>query len=179
MLKLSLSAIGSAFTGGLSSLAVYAVAALLMSGAGFVGGWKVNGWRWEAALAEQKQEASRALNLAKDALIARERAFSTLKDETEVSHARALARIDQQTAENRRLVRELGGLRDPGRGGGGGNAMRPDPGAAGGCSDGAAEGRLSDEAAEFLLGLAAEADRAAAIAATCRAWAIGIAGGTP
>ena len=79
--------------------------------------------------------------------------------------------IDRLEASNRRLVRELGGLRDPGH--------RPtarcatpsaEAGGARGAAEPASEGRLSDEATEFLLAEARRADEVANWAGTCWRW---------
>ena len=96
-----------------------------------------------------------------------------LAEQLEAEHADAMEDISAALSENRRLAALNRGLRDPGK--------RPDcsentvrgPGPAAGIAEGGpAEGRLSAEASDFLLGFAADADRAATYAMTCHEWAI-------
>lgn len=79
--------------------------------------------------------------------------------------------IDRLEADNRRLARELGGLRDPGHRPAARCAASPaEAGGAGGTPDPASDGRLSDEATEFLLAEARRADEVANWAGTCWRW---------
>lgn len=97
-----------------------------------------------------------------------ERAHAELATKLEVQHEANRTRLAALRADNSRLARELGGLRDPFAA-----PACPVSTAAGGTVDpaaAAAAGRLSDEAAEFLLGFAYDADRAAEYASTCHQW---------
>ena len=97
-----------------------------------------------------------------------ERAHAELATKLEVQHEANRTRLAARRADNSRLARELGGLRDPFAAPACPVSTAPDgtvdPAAA------AATGRLSDEAAEFLLGFAYDADRAAEYASTCYRW---------
>jgi len=114
-----------------------------------------------AAAAEQYASATqRAVEV--------ERAHAELATKLEVQHEANRTRLAALRADNSRLARELGGLRDPFAA-----PACPVSTAAGGTVDpaaAAATGRLSDEAAEFLLGFAYDADRAAEYASTCYRW---------
>ena len=97
-----------------------------------------------------------------------ERAHAELATKLEVQHEANRTRLAALRADNRRLSAELGGLRDPFAA-----PACPVSTAPGGTVDpaaAAATGRLSDEAAEFLLGFAYDADRAAEYASTCYRW---------
>lgn len=126
--------------------------------------------RWVAAVEAQKVEAARVLQAETEKVLLAERLNSELNNKIEVTHAQAQDEIDKTLANNRRLARQLGGLRDPGRRQGCGGAQAGNHPAANAAAA-AAESRLSDSAQEFLFGLAADADRAANYALTCHAWA--------
>lgn len=148
--------------------------ALALAASGALGGWWVTSDYYQAkqsALTARMQAAAATeLRQATERAMAAERKNNELATGLEVKHAQTRQQLDQVLADNRRLVRELGGLRDPGArpdscgtvpttAPGTGLAVRP-----------AATGRLSDQAAEFLLEFARDADRAAEYAATCHAW---------
>lgn len=126
--------------------------------------------QWKALVAVQKEAAARILQEETEKVLKTERINNELNNRLEVTHAEAQDTIDRTLADNRRLAQQLGGLRDPGRrqscgGASAGNHRTANPPAP------AAESRLSAEANEFLLTLAADADRAAEYALTCHAWA--------
>lgn len=148
---------------------------------GFASGWTVNGWRMGNAIEAQKAEAAQKLatETAKSRKI--EKDNDRIRIEAEVKHAKARDQIERTLADNRRLARQLGGLRDPGRKG----SDCPMPGSTKATGNGdagttegrlseASEGLLSDEASEFILEFAAEADRAAEYALTCHDWAVNV-----
>lgn len=126
--------------------------------------------KWNALVALQKEAAARILQDETEKVLKTERINNELNNRLEVTHAEAQDTIDRTLADNRRLAQQLGGLRDPGRRQScsrapAGNNPAANPAAS------AAESRLSAEANEFLLTLAADADRAAEYALTCHAWA--------
>ena len=126
---------------------------------------------WGKAVSDQKVEAGKVLQAETEKVLTAERETTRLKDEMEKQHVESSAKIERTLADNRRLARELGGLRDPGRRSSGGCSA---PGAAetSGVPPGEASGtELSAEASEFLLEFAAEADRAAEYAQLCYRWA--------
>ena len=97
-----------------------------------------------------------------------ERAHADLATKLEVQHEANRTRLAALRADNSRLARELGGLRDPFAA-----PACPVSTAAGGTVDPATAtttGRLSAEASEFLLEFAYDADRAAEYASTCYQW---------
>ena len=125
-----------------------------------------------AQISKQKAEAAHVLQQETEKVIAAERKTAKLKDELELQHAKSLEQVNTIMAENKRLARSLGGLRDPGRRESC-NGTLPSTGKTPGLdSDPTSEGRLSSEATEFLLEFAAEADRAAIYAQTCHEWAM-------
>ncbi|MBV5305550.1 MAG: hypothetical protein J0652_02530 [Desulfobulbaceae bacterium] len=131
--------------------------------------------RWQATISAQKIEAAAVLQEETEKVLAAERRNTELNTTIEVSHVAAQNRIDQTLDDNRRLARKLGGMRDPGRRPGGGcteAGTHPSSDAAAA----APESRLSGEAEEFLLTLAADADRAAEYAIACHQWATTIIG---
>lgn len=131
--------------------------------------------KWGKAISDQKVEAGKVLQAETDKVLAAERENTKLNNQLEVNHADANRKIDATLADNRRLARELGGLRDPGRRPScGGSQAGAQP--ATDASAGTTGTELSAEATEFLLELTADADRAAEYAATCHNWAQGIAG---
>ena len=98
-----------------------------------------------------------------------ERQHAALAAQLEADHAKAQATIASTLADNRRLTRLAGGLRDPFAAA----STCPVSTAPDGTVDPAATatvGRLSAEASEFLLEFAYDADRAAEYASTCYRW---------
>lgn len=147
---------------------------VLGAGTAGVGAWKYQENRWTATVATQKQEAAQVLANQTAKVLQAERKYDQFKTEVEKSDEIRKTQVESVLRDNRRLARELGGLRDPGRRPSGDSSVPSTPGTACQCSTGPAEGKLSDEATEFLLEFAAEADRAATYAQTCHDWAIGI-----
>ena len=149
-----------------------ALAAGMLSGS--LGAWYLTAEykdsRWQAQIEKQKSEASGALTKAVERAIDAERRHNEIATQIGVEHEKAGQELEKALADNRRLSRELGGLRDPGR-----RPSCPDPVPTGSSttSDVAgspADSRLSDEASSFLLEFAADADRAARYAMTCYNW---------
>ena len=145
-----------------------AIAAIVLGA--FASWWVTSDYyqaRYDAAIARQKAEAVKVLQEATDRAIAAERKNTQLALLMEVDHAENRKKLDQSLADNRRLARELGGLRDPGYREG---CSCPVPGSS--ASTGIAlrqptDGRLSAEASDFLLEFARDADRAAEYANLC------------
>lgn len=126
--------------------------------------------RYDAAVARQKAEASKALVEATDRAIAAERKHNQLAQILEVTHAQNRQKLDAALSDNRRLARELGGLRDPGYRESGNCTVPATPAGTGIAIRQPATGRLSAEASEFLLEFARDADRVAEYAALCHGW---------
>jgi len=148
--------------------------ALALAASGALGGWWVTSDYYQvkqnALAARQAAAAATVLRKATDRAVAAERKNNELATALEVKNAQTRQQLDQTLAENRRLVRELGGLRDPGARPGGACTVPTAPGTTAVADVGTTAGRLSDQASEFLLEFAREADRAAEYAATCHAW---------
>lgn len=158
----------------LPDLKVAAVALAVGLGAGAFGSWYLTAEYkdsvWGKAVTDQKVEAAAQLQAATQRAIEAERRHNALADQLEVKHAENQQALDRVLADNRRLARELGGLRDPGRRPSCGGSV-PTAAAAASESEGGATGaELSAEASEFLLEFAREADRAAQYAKTCYDW---------
>lgn len=126
--------------------------------------------RYDAAVARQKAEAVAVLQEATERAIAAERLNNKLAQTLEVSHAQNRQKLDAALSDNRRLARELGGLRDPGHREGGNCTVPAAPAGTGIAIRQPATGRLSAEASEFLLEFARDADRVAEYAALCHGW---------
>jgi hypothetical protein len=153
--------------------------------AGATSGWTVNGWRLGNAIEAQKTKAATELAKATQRARSAEKAQDKIRIEAEVNHAKARDQIERTLADNRRLARQLGGLRDPGHRPGGDCAVpggaqaagERDAGATGSELPDQTAGLLSVEASDFLIELAAEADRAAEYARTCHNWAMKVSNG--
>lgn len=157
----------------LSDLKVTAIALAIGLGAGALGSWyltaKYKDSVWGKAVADQKVEAAAQLQAATQRAIEAERQHNALANKLEVANAQNRKKLDSVLAENRRLARDLGGLRDP-YSLASGCTLSAKPDTASGLAPTPAPGRLSNEASEFLLDFAREADRAAEYAATCYDW---------
>ena len=131
--------------------------------------------QWDKIIADQKTSAAALLQIETEKVLAAERKNTELNNQLDKVYGNSIKKISSVLSDNRRLAHEFGGLRDPGHRE---NCGSPETGvvAAGNSPKSAAEGRLSIEASEFLLELAADADRAAEYAETCFTWAQGAAG---
>lgn len=123
----------------------------------------------DAEIQSIRAEAAEQYATAQQQAIEVERAHADLATKLEVQHETNRQQLAAMRADNRRLARDLGGLRDP-------FAVAPAcpvSTAPDGTVDHAVTapvGRLSDEATQFLLGFAYDADRAAEYASTCYQW---------
>ncbi len=145
---------------------------------GAVSAWKVTAdfkdSHYSAIIESHRADAEQALREANDRAIKVEREHKALADQLELSHAERDAEKDRILAENRRLARELGGLRDPGKRPACRAAVPATSGPPVAAVDDTADGRLSSEASEFLLDFARECDAAADYARTAHDWAVGL-----
>ena len=123
----------------------------------------------QAHISALRSQAADDLRQATDRAFELERQHQTLATKLEVTNAQTRKKLDSVLAENRRLARDLGGLRDP-YSLASSCALPTNPNTPSGLTASPAPGRLSDEASEFLLDFAREADRAAEYAATCYDW---------
>ena len=153
-----------------------AVVVALVVGAGAA--WKLTADakddHYTAIIETQRAHAEEALRLAQTKAIDIERKHNALATELELSHAERSKEKDKLMADNRRLARELGGLRDPGKRPACRATVPASPGAPADSVDDPADGRFSTEAEEFLLDFARECDRAADYAKTAHDWAVGL-----
>lgn len=146
-------------------------------GAGNVQGRRTERKTWELAAARQMRDAAVLRAQSEAAVRHREQDIAALKDKVEKDHLNAEAQIVAAHRDNTRLLAALGGLRErQGLGCGGadevsGHSIAPTDAA--GTAPGA--GRLSAATSRALLDLAALADRTAAYAAACHAWATSLA----
>jgi uncharacterized protein YgfB (UPF0149 family) len=132
--------------------------------------------KWSAVVAEQSIAASKALLAATTRTSEIERTYSAIATDLEAKAIETSRLLNKELATNRTLARKLRGLRDPFakstcRGSVPGTSHPTGP-----TGDSSAEGRLSDEASEFLLNFARDADTAAQYANTCHQWVKGING---
>jgi len=130
--------------------------------------------KYEAQIAEQKQEAASTLATATKNVLNYERQIATLKDNIEVTHANNQKSINTIQADNRRLIAAAGGLRDPGRRTNSACTMPSATGSPTLIKASADSSRLSNEAQDFLLAFAADADRVVEQYESCQRWAAAI-----
>lgn len=118
----------------------------------------------------QQAALSDALTAArfKDAQAAQQSAALLIKYE-EAKNA-----LNTQAIDNRRLVRERGGMRDPGASGAACAGVPTNPVAAASAANQTNTARLSDEATEFLLSEAERADQCAAALTAAHDYAVQI-----
>lgn len=153
---------------------VLLLAAVIGLGVGSLGSWyltsKYKDASWTASIEKQKVEAAGQLQAATDRAVSAERRQNELATQLEVKHVESEKELDKVLSTNRRLARELGGLRDPGRRPSCGSSVPTDSTTASQPEGGTTGAELSAEASEFLLEFARDADRAAQYASTCSAW---------
>lgn len=159
----------------IQTILVAVVASLAL---GAVSAWKITAGakddHYTAIIESQRANAERALREATARALKIEREHKMLADQLELSHADRTTEKDRMLADNRRLARELGGLRDPGKRPACRATVPANSGPPVDSADDPADGRLSSEASEFLLGFARECDAAADYANTAHDWAVGL-----
>ena len=131
---------------------------------------------WKGIVAEQEVKASKLFAEASAKTAEVNKKNEDLSSALEVKSIETKKQIDSVLADNRRLARKLGGLRDPFAKPTSGCPVSGDTPTPGALTDGATQGRLSDETTEFLLEFAHSADEAAIYANTCHQWAKEISG---
>jgi hypothetical protein len=153
------------------------IAALAGTVLGSVGSWYLTATyknaRHVAIVSEIRSQATKDMQEAADRALKAERDNISLALQMEVQNNENRQKLDQVLTDNRRLSRQLGGLRDPGKA----PACIPvptDSGSTAIATNETCSGRLSVEASEFLLDFAREADRAAEYAQTCYKWIKGL-----
>ena len=143
--------------------------------AAFFFGMHIDSLSWQAAIAQQKAEASRQLATAQAHVAAVEAKARDLNDRLELDHAAHAQDIAHAFEENRALVARFaaaGRVQQPGRGDGGDHSV-PGAAQAPAINPGAAAGiQLSGPAAVDLVVLARDADAVAEYARECHAWAV-------
>lgn len=156
------------------SLQLTAIAALLSFLVGAGSTWYFTATykdaRWSAAVNAKQVEADQRVMAEYTRAETEARARQLYARQLEVQHAEALDETKRVRAANVALAERLGGMRDPGHRA---PCRCPVPSttAATGLSEpSGASSRLSDEATEFLLEFAADADQVAHYAASCREW---------
>jgi hypothetical protein len=115
---------------------------------------------------ELREGATVAFNKAVAASLEIERLNAAHAQKLELANAQNRKTLDATLAENRRLSRELGGMRDP-YAIASGCAVSTSSSGPGITTTNTTTGRLSSEAEEFLLTFARDADAAANYALTC------------
>jgi len=141
---------------------------------GVLGGWyftaEYKDATWTASIDKQRSEAATKLQAATERALAAERQNTELGNKLEKQNVESNQKLDATLADNRRLARELGGLRDPGRRSSCGGSVPSASTTSGQLDSGPTGAELSAEASEFLLEFARSADRAAQYAKTCYDW---------
>lgn len=150
------------------------LAAAVGLGVGALGSWYLTAEykdaSWTASIEKQKVDAAKELQAATDRAISAERRQNELATQLEVKHVESEREFDKALSTNRRLARELGGLRDPGRRPSCGGTVPTDSTTTTQPETGPTGTELSAEASEFLLEFARDADRAAQYAKSCYDW---------
>ena len=125
--------------------------------------------KYEGIIAQMKVDAAAALDAAKQKALDKERENNAIAQQLEVQHNEHQKAIDAATAENQRLVTELGGLYD--RGAPASDCPGPAPAGTARVAPEPAPGRkLSNDLTQLLLSEARRADEAAEYANTCYRW---------
>lgn len=162
------------------SLPYVAASAAALAGLSAIGAWWVTREYYIdqhiAYVTSQRAEEVDALRKHTDEVMRLQERNHALATDLEAQHGADQDALDKALADNRRLARKLGGLRDPG---GRSTDHCPVPAAApaaGQPADAPTGNRLSGEAAEFLLEFARDADAAASYARLCHRWVEGLDG---
>ena len=142
---------------------------------GSIGSWKVTSsykdTKYQNIILSKENESAKRFEEASEKSLEIERTHAALAQDLEIKNVEANKLLDEALVKNRSLARELGGLRDPFAKPPSGRPVPSGTGTPSNPDDGATTGRLSDEASEFLLEFAREADEAANYATTCHNWA--------
>lgn len=120
-------------------------------------------------IAENTVKANYAMIARMNAVREAERQTEVVRQAIERKNNEQGKQLEQTLADNRRLARQLGGLRDPGFRSNSCTMSKGTPSASS-VTGSAAGSQLSDEATQFLLEFAADADRVASYAKTCHEW---------
>lgn len=142
---------------------------------GSLGSWKVTSsykdTKYQNIILSNEKLAAEKFAEASDRAAEIERNHAALAQDLEIKNVEANKLLNETLAENRRLARELGGLRDPFAKPSSGCSVPTSTSTSSNSNDGASSGKLSEEASEFLLEFARDADDAANYATTCHNWA--------
>lgn len=155
----------------LSTSAIILVLCVVVSS---LGTWRVTADykdnKWSAIVAEQNIAASKTLLAATTRTSEIERTHNAIATDLEAKAIETSKLLDMELATNRTLARKLRGLRDPFAKSTCRSSVSGTTQPSGPVDDSSTEGRLSDEASEFLLNFARDADTAAQYANTCHQW---------
>jgi hypothetical protein len=150
---------------------------------GSLGSWKVTSsykdTKYQNIILSNEKLAAEKFAEASDRAAEIERTHAALAQDLEIKNVEANKLLDEALVKNRSLARELGGLRDPFAKPPSGCPVPSGTSTSSNSNDGTPTGRFSDEASgllsneasEFLLEFAREADEAASYATTCHNWA--------
>ena len=142
---------------------------------GSIGSWKVTSsykdTKYQNIILSKENESAKRFEEASEKSLEIERNHTSLAQDLEIKNVEANKLLDEALAKNRSLARKLGGLRDPFAKPPSGCSVPTGTSTSSNSNDGTPTGRLSDEASEFLLEFARDADDAANYATTCHNWA--------
>lgn len=162
----------------------------------FGAGWMVNQWRWEAAVADQKQEAATVLQTKTDEVRVAEREQAVAADKMDKADADQKQQIAAEGERNRDVVDRtrvaLDRVHQSRRGEGGGRPVSGAPAAAGGAASRSADRERADrceallaegadllgEGGVILRDLSRDHDLAAQYGRIGHDWALKVAAGT-
>ena len=144
----------------------WAVGAVVGGGLSYV----ITASNFNQLIDKQKIAAANQLVAETNKVLTAERVQKDLSNALETQHNSAKEQIQTEQATNRRLASELSGLRDKGRRASRCPAVPATGSTAASADESTDDAYLSNEAAEFLLGLAYDADEVAVYAQTCHEW---------
>lgn len=136
----------------------------------FAGTAKYKDNYYKSIINQEKAEAALELAEANQKTLEIERRYQEISQSLELEHVENKKHLGQIYADNKRLARELGGLRDPGKSENCASQLPATTTATGNAPEKFESARLSEAATEFLLALTRDADETASELKLCRDW---------
>lgn len=158
----------------LQTYLIVAIVSMIISGAAV---WRVTSsykdTKWKNVIMEKDLVANKVLTDAVEQVRQIEKQHALITTQMEVENGQLKEQIDSIYTENRRLTRDLNGLRDPGTRVTNHCTVSSGTTTTSGSNDQTTGAQLSDEASEFLLTFANDSDKVALYAQTCYKWISG------
>lgn len=155
----------------LQTYLIISIVSMIISGAAV---WRVTSsykdTKWKNVIMERDVAANKVLTDAVEQVRQIEKQHALITTQLEIKNGQLKDEIDSMYTENRRLTRDLNGLRDPGTRVTSHCTVSPGTTTTSGSNDQTRGAPLSDEASEFLLTFANDSDKVALYAQTCYNW---------